>query len=361
MSAPLDIAFFGSSLVSSYWNGAATYYRGLVRALAARGHRVTFYEPDAWDRQRHRDIDDPPWAKVVVYSGVDLGAAERALVQARHADVIIKASGVGAFDAELDAGVLEHRRPGALAVYWDVDAPATLARLERDPSDALRALVPRFDLVLVYGGGPAIVRGYRELGARRCEPIYNALDPETHFPVAPDPQLTADLSLLANRLPDREARVDAFFFEAARALPARRFLLGGSGWDAAAVPTNVRAIGHVKTSLHNAFNAGALAVLNVARDSMAACGFSPATRVFEAAGAAACVITDAWEGVEAFLEPGREILVARDGGEVARLVSSLDPARARAIGHAARRRVLADHTYAQRAALVLALLSGRAS
>jgi spore maturation protein CgeB len=361
MSAPLDIAFFGSSLVSSYWNGAATYYRGLVRALAARGHRITFYEPDAWDRQRHRDIEDPPWARVVVYSGTDPVAVDRALDEARRADVIIKASGVGVFDERLDAGVLDRRRPGALAIYWDVDAPATLARLALDPRDALRALVPRFDLVLVYGGGPPIVRGYLDLGARRCAPIYNALDPETHFPVAPDPIFEADLSLLANRLPDREARIDAFFFAAARALPGRRFLLGGSGWDDRSMPANVRALGHVQTGLHNAFNAGARAVLNVARDSMAACGFSPATRIFEAAGAAACVITDDWEGVELFFEPEREILVARDGLEVATSVASLDPARARAIGAAARRRALADHTYTQRAAAVLALIDGRPS
>jgi spore maturation protein CgeB len=361
MSAPLDIAFFGSSLVSSYWNGAATYYRGLVRALAARGHRITFYEPDAWERQRYRDIEDPPWARVVVYSGTDPSAADRALAEAGHADVIIKASGVGAFDERLEAGVLEHRRPGALAVYWDVDAPATLARLQQDPADALRAHLPRYDLVLIYGGGPAIVRGYLDLGARRCVPIYNALDPETHFAVARTRAFESDLSLLANRLPDREARIDAFFFEAARALPAQRFLLGGSGWGSRAMPANVREIGHVSTGLHNAFNVGARAVLNVARDSMAACGFSPATRVFEAAGAAACVITDAWEGIELFLEPEREILVARDGDEVARLVESLDPARAREIGLAARRRVLADHTYAQRAALVLALIDGRPS
>ena len=361
MSAPLDIAFFGSSLVSSYWNGAATYYRGLVRALAAHGHRITFYEPDAWDRQRHRDIEDPPWARVVVYSGTDPRAAERALDDARGADVLIKASGVGAFDDLLDAGILERRRAGALAVYWDVDAPATLARLQQDPQDPLRALVPRFDLVLVYGGGPPIVRGYHDLGARRCVPIYNALDPETHFPVALDPYFQVDLSLMANRLPDREARIDDFFFDAARALPARTFLLGGSGWDGALLPPNVRAPGHVPTRLHNAFNTAARAVLNVARDSMAACGYSPATRIFEAAGAGACVITDAWEGVELFLEPGKEILVAESGGEVARILASLDPQKARAIGAAARRRVLADHTYAQRACAVLALLHGGAS
>jgi spore maturation protein CgeB len=354
----MNVAFFGSSLVSAYWNGAATYYRGVLRALAERGHRITFYEPDAFDRQRHRDIEDPPWARVVVYSGVDPAAAERALDAARGADLVVKASGVGVFDALLEAGVAAMRRPGLATAFWDVDAPATLDRLRREPADPFRALIPRFDMVFTYGGGDPVVRGYEVLGARRCVPVYNALDPDVHRPSPPSPRFAADLSLLANRLPDREQRVGEFFLRPAEILPGRRFLLGGNGWDGAALPPNVRAIGHVYTADHNAFNASATAVLNVARDSMAACGFSPATRVFEAAGAGAAIITDAWEGIDLFLEPGREILVARSGAEVAAHVDALAPDRARVIGAAARRRILAHHTYARRAALVEAALTG---
>jgi spore maturation protein CgeB len=353
----LHVAFFGSSLVSAYWNGAATYYRGIVRALHARGHRVTFYEPDAYGRQEHRDIPDPDYAKVVVYSGTDERDVHRVLADARRADVLVKASGVGVWDALLEREVLAARRPGASAVYWDVDAPATLDRLRADPSDPLRRLVPKYDFVLTYGGGPPIVRGFTELGARRCVPIYNALDPSTHHPAEPEDRFRADLSLLANRLPDREARVEEFFEKPARALPDKTFLLGGNGWDDKPMPQNVRRVGHVYTRDHNALNASALAVLNVARDSMASCGYSPATRVFEAAGAAACLITDAWEGIASFLEPDREVLVAAHGEDVARHLRDLRPERARLVGEAARRRVLAQHTYAQRAREVEALLS----
>lgn len=347
MKRSIDVAFFGSSLVSAYWNGAATYYRGIIRALAARGHRVSFYEPDAYDRQKHRDIEDPDWANVVVYSGTDEAAVHRVLERAERADVVVKASGVGVWDQLLEREVARSRAP--MKVFWDVDAPATLDRLRSDPFDPFHALVPKYDLVFTYGGGPPVVAGYRGFGARRCEPIYNALDPATHHPAAPDPRWAADLSLLANRLPDRERRVDEFFFRAARLLPERTFLLGGSGWGDRELPGNVRAIGHVYTSDHNAFNASARAVLNVARDSMAACGYSPATRVFEAAGAGACLVTDEWEGIELFLEPGREVLVARDGEEVARHLRDLTDEKARAIGAAARDRVLAEHTYARRA------------
>jgi spore maturation protein CgeB len=348
----LHIAFFVSSLVSAYWNGAATYYRGLARALHSRGHRLTFYEPDAYDRQRHRDIPDPPWARSVVWDPKRTDALDRCLEEAGRADLVVKASGVGVHDALLEERVLALRRPGNRVVFWDVDAPATLARLEGDPADPFRALVPRYDLVFTYGGGDPVVRRYEAVGARRCVPIYNALDPETHHPVPPDPRFEADLAFLGNRLPDREARVEEFFLRAAALLPGRRCLLGGAGWSGKPMPPNVRDLGHVGTTDHNAFNCTPLAVLNVSRESMASNGFSPATRVFEAAGAGACLVTDAWEGLEVFLEPGAEVLAARDGAEVAELVRALDRVRARRVGEAARRRVLAEHTYLSRAEAV---------
>jgi spore maturation protein CgeB len=355
----MNIAFYGSSLVSAYWNGAATYYRGIIRALAARGHRVTFYEPDAYERQKHRDIPDPAWAKVVVYEGEGTAGVERALDAGRDADMVVKASGVGVFDELLEAAVLERRRPGQLVAFWDVDAAATLQRVTENPADPFRRLIPRYDLILTYGGGDPVVRAYDALGARRCVPIYNGLDPETHHATAPDPRFAGDLGLLANRLPDREARIEEFFLRAAALLPDRSFLLGGNGWGDKGMPGNVRYLGHVYTADHNSFNCSTLAVLNVCRDSMAKNGFSPATRVFEAAGAAACLITDWWVGIELFFEPEREILVARDGEEVAALLRGLSPERARAIGEAAYRRVLADHTYEARVRTLEAVLGGR--
>jgi spore maturation protein CgeB len=349
------IAFYASSLLSAYWNGAATYYRGLLSELAARGHEVVFYEPDAFERQQHRDIDPPAWARVVVWPATE-AAARAVIAEAADADVVVKASGVGVFDDLLLDGLLRAARPGALRIFWDVDAPATLAEMRGDPSHRLRRALPSLDLVLTYGGGPPVVEAYRTLGARACVPIYNALDPGTHHPVPPQPAFAADLSFLANRLPDREARVERFFLDPAARMPDRSFLLGGNGWHDKPTTPNVRRLGHVGTARHNAFNASPLAVLNVARDSMAEVGFSPATRVFEAAGAGACLITDAWEGIELFLAPGEEILVARDGRDVAEHLLALTPARARAIGEAALRRVRAEHTYSRRAAEVDRLL-----
>ncbi|MBB3911117.1 CgeB family protein [Sphingomonas desiccabilis] len=355
----MKIAFYGSSLVSSYWNGAATYYRGILRDLAQRGYQISFYEPDAFDRQKHRDIDAPDWARSVVYPATE-EAMRGVLAEAAEADIIVKANGVGVFDRELLEGIVEHAAPHALKIFWDVDAAATLDEMRADADHPVRRALPDLDAVFTYGGGPPVVNAYKGFGAADCVPVYNALDPTTHFPVEPDPRFACDLAFLGNRLPDREARVEEFFLKAAERLPEQQFLIGGNGWETKAMPGNVRHRGHVYTAEHNAFNCTPRAVLNVARDSMANVGFSPATRVFEAAGAAACLITDAWEGIEQFLVPDEEVLVARDGQDVADHLAALTPERAQAIGQAALRRVLAEHTYTLRGAQVDQLFQAHA-
>ena len=352
----MKIVFYGSSILSSYWNGAATYYRGLLRSMAARGHEIVFCEPDAYGRQENRDINPPSWANVHVWSADDAGLAG-ALDLARGADVVVKASGVGVFDAELERMVLERADPRALVVYWDVDAPATLDRLAMDPNDPLRQLLPRYDMVLTYGGGQPVIDKFTGLGARYCEPVYNALDPEEHFPVPPDPRFECDLAFVGNRLPDREARVEEFFLNPAAALAEQRFLLGGSGWEDRELPSSIRLLGHVSTRDHNPLNATALAVLNVTRESMARNGWSPPTRLFEVAGAGGCLITDQWQGIELFLKPDEEVLVARDGNDVAEHLRALDHGRATRIGQQALARIRSEHTYERRAQQVDRLLS----
>jgi spore maturation protein CgeB len=353
----MKICFFGSSLVSSYWNGAATYYRGMLKEIAALGHDITFYEPDAFERQAHRDIADPPWARVSVYPATAEGWQQALSQAAKSADLLIKASGVGVFDRELECAIAQGPT-SATRIYWDVDAPATLDAIASDPNHHLRDAIPRYDVVLTYGGGDPVITAYRAAGARDCVPLYNALDPATHFPASLNPKFACDLGLLANRLPDREARVEGFFLEVARHLPNKDFVLGGSGWETKHAPENVRKLGHVGTSDHNAFFSSGLATLNVNRDSMAKYGFSPPTRVFEAVGAGACLITDDWKGIDMFLEPGREVLVASNGMEVAEHLAALTLPRARAIAQRARARIVAHHTYAQRARQFKQLLEG---
>ncbi len=351
----MKLAFFGPSLVSAYRNGAAAYYRGLIRALAQRGHRVTFYEPNAFDRKQHQDIPNPDWARVVFYPATDEGVFE-ALERSEESDLIIKCSGVGVFDELLEAAVLELKRPETLVAFLDADAVATLDRIQKNAEDDFHNLIPEYDFILTHGGGQRAIDGYRAAGATECFPIYNALDPHTHFPVSFDSRFVGGLSLLENRTPDCEQQAEEFFLKPASKMSNQKFILGGNGWDNKTLPSNVQYLGHIASRDHNAFNCSPLAVLNINRDSTARYGFSPPARVFEAAGAGACVITDDWEGIEMFLEPGREVLVAKNGDEVAEHLERLTPESANRIGQAAHRRVLNEHTYAQRAALLEQIL-----
>ena len=350
----MKIFVFGSSIVSSYWNGAATYYRGIYKYLARRGHQITFAEPDAYGRQQHRDHDDFAYIESVVYRPTtDL---DRLLQCASDADIMIKHSGVGVDDELLETLVadLAAQTP---SVFWDVDSPATIARLRANRDDPFRSAIPKYDAVFSYGGGPRSQDGYLSFGARAYYCIYNGLDSDTHYPVPADAALACDVAFLGNRLPDREARVDELFFKAAELAPEMSFLLGGEGWSDKSMPFNVRWIGHVPTGDHNRVNCSASMVMNINRASMASVGFSPPTRVFEVAGAGTCMLCDDWPGIDDCFEPEKEIVVIRNAHDVVDALRTYDESDRRRIGQAFRSRALRDHTYAQRAAQAEAAMS----
>ena len=350
----MKIFVFGSSLTSTYWNGAATYYRGIYKYLHRRGHSIIFAEPDIYGRQHNRDISELGYADVRVYRTPDDIPA--LLNQAAQCELVIKHSGVGADDELLDQSVLDCHSSRTKVIFWDVDAPATLARVENVPKDPFRKLIPAYDLIFTYGGGQPTIDHYSRLGAKACFPIYNALDPDTHHPVPLDPDLRCDLEFVGHRLPDREQRVEKFFFQAALLAPEMSFILGGEGWGGKTLPSNVRWIGHVPSGGHNGVNCSARMVLNINRDSMAEVGFSPPTRVFEAAAAGACVITDIWDGIEEFFIPGLEILPAASAHDVVRYLRNIGTTDAGRIGSAMHHRALREHTYELRAAQVDAIL-----
>lgn len=350
----MRIFVFGSSITSSYWNGAATYYRGIYKELHRRGHHVLFAEPDAYGRQQKRDDEDLFYVESVVYrTEEDISAL---LDAASRCDLVIKHSGVGVFDELLEERLLECQSARTRVAFWDVDAPATLARVESNPADPFRRQIPTYDFIFTYGGGAPVLDHYLRLGAPNCNPIYNGLDPETHLPVVADPTLGCDLLFVGNRLPDRERRVEDFFLRAAELAPDLQFNLGGEGWGGKGLPSNVRWLGHVSTQNHNRLNCSARMVLNVNRNSMASVGFSPPTRIFEAAGAGACVITDQWPGIDEFFARDREILVAADAEDIVEHLRGCSCAQARRIGESMRRRALAEHTYKLRAQQVESIL-----
>jgi spore maturation protein CgeB len=342
----MKIFVFGSSIVSSYWNGAATYYRGIYKHLAQLGHEITFAEPDAYGRQEHRDTEDVSYVRSLVYRpGADVDSM---LQRAGAADVVIKHSGIGADDELLEQRVLECSSH-SIVCFWDVDAPATIARMHDGPDDPMRRAISQYDAILTYGGGPEIQNAYLKLGARAYYSIYNGLDVDTHHPVPRDPDLKCDVAFIGNRLPDREKRVEDLFLKAAGLAPDKQFLLGGEGWGDKPMPKNVRWIGHVPTHRHNVVNSSAGMVMNINRSSMAAYGFAPPTRVFEVAGTGACMLCDEWPGIEEFFEPGQEILVIDSAEEVVAALALHDEPRRKEIGQAFHERALRDHTYALRA------------
>ncbi len=348
----MRIFAFGSSIVSSYWNGAATYYRGCYKYLARLGYEITFAEPDAYGRQQHRDSDDFNYVNSIVYQprekdgGIDL---DRMLEMARGYDIVVKHSGIGCDDRELERRVPAECGDAAMTFIWDVDAPATIYRMRDDPTDALALAMPGYDAILTYGGGPMARDGFLQFGARAYYSMYNGLDPETHHPVAPDPSLACDVCFLGNRLPDREARVEELFLRAAELAPDQTFLLGGEGWGNKPMPRNVRYIGHVPTAEHNRVNCSAGMVMNINRASMADFGFSPPTRVFEVSGAGTCLLCDDWPGIPDCFEPEREILVVKTAEEVVKALHRHNTDARKRIGAAFHARALRDHTYAQRA------------
>jgi spore maturation protein CgeB len=354
----MKLFVFGSSITSTYWNGACTYYRGIYKNLHRLGYQITFAEPDIYQRQQNRDREELDYVTVRIYQTPQ--ELDRVLSEASDADLIIKHSGVGADDELLESAVLECRADETQAAFWDVDAPATLARVEANPRDHFYRLIPRYDFVFTYGGARPVLDRYLRLGARNCYPIYNALDPDTHHPVIPNSSQKCDLAFVGHRLPDREQRVEDFFFAAAERAPEFSFVLGGEGWGGKSLPNNVRWIGHVGSADHNRINCSARMVMNITRDSMAQVGFSPPTRVFEAAGAGACLITDAWPGVEDFFAPSQEILVASSASEVVRYLRQTSHREAARIGAAMRKRALAEHTYRLRAFELHRILVGRA-
>jgi spore maturation protein CgeB len=350
----MKIFVFGSSLTSSYWNGAATYYRGIYKYLHRLAYEITFAEPDIYKRQQNRDDVAIDYAEVVVYETPrDIDAL---IAKAADADLVVKHSGVGAADELLERRVLECRSAGTRVAFWDVDAPATLARVEENAGDPFRELISQYDYIFTYGGGAPIVDHYRRLGAANCHPIYNALDPDHHHPVQPDSRYECDLAFVGNRLPDREKRVEDFFLRAAELAPEMKFILGGEGWGGKSLPQNVKWIGHVATHRHNVVNSSARMVLNINRESMANVGFSPPTRVFEAAGSGACLITDRWPGIDHFFQSKKEILISSSAEEIVEYLRRLSAEDCRNIGSSMRDRALHGHTYELRVRTVDSIL-----
>ncbi|HEX3125718.1 MAG TPA: glycosyltransferase [Thermoanaerobaculia bacterium] len=350
----MKLVVFGLTLSSSWGNGHATLWRGLCRALARQGHRVVFFERDVPYYAGHRDLRALPGTDLVLYPDWR-GTLSRAGREVEDADVVMATSycpdGVAACDLILD----QHR---ALTVFYDLDTPVTLERL--DAGEEVPYLPPYglggFDLVLSYTGGAALDALRDRLGAVRVAPLYGSVDPEAHRPSASLPEMRADLSYIGTYAADRQEGLDRLFLEPARRLPDRRFVIAGAQYpqDFPWTP-NLFFVRHLPPADHPAFYGSSPLTLNVTRAAMARMGWCPSGRLFEAAACGTACLSDTWEGLDQFFEPGREILLAETPEDAVAALTLPSEEIAR-IGRAARERALAEHTADHRARELLDLL-----
>jgi spore maturation protein CgeB len=349
----LDIVFLGLSITSSWGNGHATTYRGLVRELARRGHRVLFLERDVPWYAGNRDLPRPPWGRTELYRSVE-DLKDRFERDVRRADVVI----VGSYVPQgVEVAEWVTARAGGKTAFYDIDTPVTLARLARGDCDYLsRDLVPAFDLYLSFTGGPTLHHIERDLGAKRARPLYCSVDPELYRPEARE--VLWDLGYIGTYSEDRQPVLDRLLVEPARRWRDGRFVVAGPLYPRdLRWPPNVARMEHLAPPQHPQFYNAQRFTLNVTRADMVRAGWSPSVRLFEAAACATPLVSDAWEGLDAFFEPGREILLANGPDEALRLVRELPERERRRMGEAARARVMREHTAAHRAVTLEAYLS----
>ena len=346
----MKIVIFGLTLSSSWGNGHATPYRALIRALATAGHDVSFYEKDVEYYYWRRDFTAWPHCRLVLYDEWEKVRAS-ALADARSADVAL----VGSYcpdGARISDELLGLARP--LRVFYDLDTPITLWNLARGDLFYLRRdQVPAFDLYLSFTGGAVLRQLVRVWGARVVRPLYGCVDADEYQRVEPQARFTCDFSYMGTYAGDRQPAVEELFLAPAQALPERRFLLAGTMYPPQRWPENVHHIDHVRPAEHAAFYSSSRLTLNVTRALMAASGWCPSGRFFEAAACGAPIVTDEWPGLAEFFDPARELVVARTRDDVVRALR-LPDAELATLAARARQRTLDEHTGTVRAQQLLA-------
>jgi spore maturation protein CgeB len=341
------IVILGLSITSSWGNGHATTYRGLVRELGARGHDVLFLERDVPWYADNRDLDgEPENGRVALYASVR-ELEDRFLGAISGADAVI----VGSYVPDgVQVGDLVLRAARGVRAFYDIDTPVTLAKLARGEHDYLAPRqVPGYDLYLSFTGGPTLARIERELGSPRARALYCSVDPARYHP-EPGVKPTWDLGYMGTYGPDRQAMLDRLLVEPARRAPELWAVVVGPQYpDSIRWPANVDRIDHLAPPEHRAFYNAQRYTVNVTRADMVRAGWSPSVRLFEAAACGTPIISDPWPGLAELLDPGEEILVTDRSEDVERFLREIPESDRRAIGERARRRILAEHTAAHRA------------
>lgn len=343
---PLKLVIFGLSISSSWGNGHATTYRGLVRELAQRGHQVLFLERDTPWYAAHRDFEKSPYGELEFYSGLsDLD--ERFSDQIRKADFVMIGSyvpeGVSVAEWVLDTA------EGAVGFY-DIDTPVTLAKLESGDYEYLKpSLIPRFQIYLSFTGGPTLEKLETVYRSPKARPLYCSVDPLLYSPQECEPRW--DLGYIGTYSADRQPKLRSLLIETACLSRRAQFVVAGPQYPAAIEwPPNVERIEHLAPSEHARFYSQQRFTLNITRADMVKAGHSPSVRLFEAAACGVPIISDYWDGLEEFFEIGEELLIAHSAEDVLKYLRDIPESQRKQIGEKAGIRVLAAHTAAHRAA-----------
>jgi spore maturation protein CgeB len=350
----MRIVVLGLSITSSWGNGHATNYRGLVRALSARCNDVLFLERDKPWYAAQRDLPRPPWGTTRLYGSLDELRAEHAAA-VRDADAVI----VGSYVPEgVDVGEWVVETTRGVPAFYDIDTPVTLAKLARGDHEYLTPeLVRAYRLYLSFTGGPTPARIEEDLGSPCARAFHCLVDPDAYPVIEVEPRW--DLGYLGTYSPDRQPALARLLLEPARRNPELRCVVAGPGYpEDITWPVNVERIEHLAPTEHPAFYAAQRFTVNVTRAEMVAAGWSPSVRLFEAAACAVPVISDVWAGLETFFAPGEEILVPADAAAVLQTLTTTSERERRSIGRRARERVLAHHTADHRAAALEAHILG---
>jgi spore maturation protein CgeB len=345
MSTHLSIVILGLSITSSWGNGHATTYRGLMRELVRRGHDVLFLERDVPWYSESRDLPCPPFGRTVLYSDLE-ELRDRFANAVRQADVVL----VGSYVPDgVAVGDWVQRNAQGITAFYDIDTPVTLAKLSAGDHEYLvPAQIARYDVYLSFTGGPTLRRLEREYGSPMARVLYCAFDPELYYPE--EQPLEWDLGYMGTYSDDRQPTLDALLLEPARRWSSGRFTVAGPQYPQDVVwPPNVDYTPHLPPSEHRAFYNRQRYTLNVTRADMIAAGWSPSVRLFEAAACATPIVSDRWKGIETIFSPQREILLATGAADVLRVLQTMPDGERQALGERARARVLAEHTAAHRA------------
>ncbi len=353
-----QIVIFGLTITSSWGNGHATTYRGLLAGLHQRGWRVVFYEREAAWYAAHRDLRTCPYADIRLYPAWE-AVRTSALAEAAASDAVVIGS-YCAGGAQIAAELVARRgAAGPVLAFYDIDTPVTVEYLRGAGCDYLRAdQISAFDLYLSFTAGPMLSHLEQHWGARRARVLHCCCDPAAYPPpAAGGARWRWDLGYMGTYAPDRQAALEEMLLVPARLLPHMRFAVAGSMYPVQCWPANVCRLEHIAPGGHAAFYRNCRLCLNLTRQAMVQWGYSPSIRLFEAAACGTPILSDRWPGAEEFFRPGEEMLIAESSDEVAEILTRFSPARLARIAAAAQRRLLAEHTGAHRAAQLEAYLA----